>query len=133
MAKVYKSVKGRKLTHLLATLDGVRDHLEARTFEMAVRAEEDLVTHRLEGHASIEIEHGDVDWYVVLTDERGQKAAMSIEYGRAGYIDPDEDPQTRKVYGAMEGLYILHKATHIPRREKKRVPKERRRKNERTT
>lgn len=122
MAKVYKSVNGKKLTKLLATMDGVQDDLESRTFEMAVRAEEALIEHHQDWHSEIDVEHGDVDWYVVLSDERGLKAAMSIEFGRAGFIDPD----TGEEYGAMDGLYILTNATHLPRK-RKRQPRERKR------
>lgn len=117
MATVYRSVKGRKLTRVIALNEGVQSELEFKTFEMAVRAEEALIEHRQEGHAAIEIEHGDVDWYLVLSDERGQKAAMSIEYGRQAYIDPD----TGEEKGAMDGLFILHSATHLPKKSKGKV------------
>ncbi|MET9861963.1 DUF5403 family protein [Streptomyces smyrnaeus] len=124
MAKIYKSVRGKKLTKVIAENDGVQDELDRRTFEIAVRAEALLLEHRQEGHASIEIEHGDVDWYVVLSDERGQKAALSIEYGRAAHTveREDENGNTYEVeVGAMDGLYILARASHLPKRRKGRV------------
>ena len=126
MATIYKSVKGRKLTDVIARNKGVQDELDRRTFEMAVRAEEDLLEHRMEGHAAIEVAHGDIDWYVVLSDERGQEAAMSIEFGRAGYIDPD----TREEYGEMEGLFILARAAHLPKERKNKRRKIRKRRGD---
>lgn len=114
MAEILKKVNGRKLTKIIAVHQGVQDYLEEVTFEIAVRAEEALIEHRQDGHSKIDVEHGDVDWYVVLDDERGQDAAMSIEFGRAGYLDPE----TGLVKGAMEPLYILTDATNIPRRRK---------------
>lgn len=117
MAKVYRTVKGRKLTRVIALNEGVQSELDFRVFEMAVRAEEDLIEHRMEGHAAIEIEEGDVDKYLVLSDERGQKAAMSIEYGREAYVDP----VTGEEKGAMEGLFILHKAAHLQVKKKGKV------------
>lgn len=124
MAYVYKGVDGRKLTEVIALNEGVQAELERRAFEIAARAEAELVRHRREGHAEIDIESADVDFYVILSDERGQKAALSIEYGRAGYLDPD----TGEEYGVMEGLYILHNASRLPkgRHSKIKVPRQRR-------
>ena len=121
MAKIY-----RRAAKQVAVNEGVQAALEARTFEIAAHAEVELIRHRQDGHAEIDIEHGDVDWYVILSDERGQKAALSIEYGRAGYTDPE----TGELYGAMDGLFILHTAAHLPKdsRPKVRVPVPRRRK-----
>ncbi|MFG1602849.1 DUF5403 family protein [Actinoplanes sp. NPDC049265] len=121
MAKIY-----RRATKQVAQNEGVQAELEARTFEIAARAEVELVRHRQDGDAEIDIEHGDVDWYVILSDERGQKAAMSIEYGRAGYTDPETGEQ----WGAMDGLFILHNAAHLPKgaHSKIRVPPLRKRK-----
>lgn len=117
MAYVYKGLNGKKITEIIALNDGVQAELEARTFEIAVRAEEMLLEHRQEGHAAIEIDHGDVDWYVVLSDERGQKAAMSIEYGR----EPYTDEETGEEKGRMDGLFILQRAAHLARKKKARV------------
>jgi hypothetical protein len=117
MALVYRSVGGRKVTKVIANNEGVQDELERRTFEIAARAEVLLLEHRREGTAEIDIEHGDVDWYVILCDDRGQKAALSIEYGRAARVDPE----TGEAKDAMDGLYILHKATHLPVKRKGKV------------
>ncbi|GIF02225.1 DUF5403 family protein [Paractinoplanes rishiriensis] len=121
MAEIYRSTNRR-----LAKNAEVQAELERRAFEVAARAEVELIRHRQDGNAEIDIEHGRIDWYVILSDERGQKAALSIEYGRVGYTDPE----TGESWGAMEGLFILHRAAHLsPKsRAKIRVPLPRRRK-----
>jgi hypothetical protein len=110
MAYVYKGLDGKKLSEVIARNEGVQAELEARTFEIALRAEADLKQHRVSGDATIEVERGDIDCYVVLSDERGQKAALSIEFGRAESIDR----KTGRRIAASEGLFILHRATHLP-------------------
>jgi hypothetical protein len=117
MAEIYRRVGGRKLEKVLAVNEGVQAELEVRTFEIAARAEALLAEHRLEGHAEITVEEGDVDKYVVLSDDRGDKGAMSIEYGRQARIDPE----TGEAHGEMQGLFILHRASNLPRRRKKKV------------
>ncbi|WP_432482592.1 DUF5403 family protein [Kineococcus esterisolvens] len=118
MAHIYERVGGRKFEKAIALNEGVQADLEQRTFLMAARAEELLVQHHADGDSEIDVEHGDVDYYVILSDERGQDAALSIEYGRAGYID-----QYGNEWGEMEGLYILHRAAHLSKRGGARVPK----------
>ncbi|MEU7905884.1 DUF5403 family protein [Actinoplanes sp. NPDC049118] len=129
MAYIYKGLNGRKITEVIARNEGVQADLERRTFEIAARADAELVRHRQDGHAEIDIESGDIDFYVILSDERGQMAALSIEYGRAGYIDP----QTGEEYGEMEGLFILHHASRLPKdsRPKIKVPRLRRKRGRR--
>lgn len=117
MARIYQGIGRRNIEHVIAVNDGVQAELEARTFEMAARAEVLLIEHRADGHAAIDIEHGDVDWYVVLDDERGQEAALSIEYGR----EAGENKKTGKRWGAMDGLFILHRATNLPKKRKGKV------------
>jgi hypothetical protein len=104
MAQVYKRIKGRKIEKVMALQEDVQDALDRESFRMAVKAEHLLLAHRHEGHARIELDEGRIDRYVVLSDERGLKAAMSIEYGRR----PDDEGN-----GGMEGLRILHRATGL--------------------
>lgn len=116
MAEIYRNMGGRSLEKGLAVMPEVQDYLDFATFEIAVRAEELLLQHRQEGHAAIEVENGKVDHYVILSDERGQKAAMSIEYGRSGYTRTMVDKngnQFQVDVGPMDGLYILHQAAHL--------------------
>jgi hypothetical protein len=120
MAHIYRTVKGRKIEKFLAEMSGVQDELDNRAFDASVRARAALLQHRQEGHAEIEVDRGRVDRYVTLSDERGLKAAMSIEYGRAGYIGDDG-----RVHGAMAGLFILHDAFNLQRKAQ-RAPKRRR-------
>ncbi|MFF8845502.1 DUF5403 family protein [Streptomyces sp. NPDC015127] len=120
MAKVYL-----KTNEVVAKHADVQDELERRTFEVGVRAEQLLIEHRQDGHVEIDIEHGDIDYYVVLSDERGQKAALSIEYGREAGEYEVRDPETGEMvtvpYGAMEGLFILARASHLPKKKKGKV------------
>ena len=112
MAEMFKRVNGKKFEEAIASLDGVQDWLDEYIFEAGVKAEQELLDHRYEGDAFIEIEQGDIDRYLILNDERGQKAAMSIEYGREAYEKEDKFGNKRKV-GAMEGLFILHNAVRL--------------------
>lgn len=120
MAKVYL-----KTNKIVAQHSDVQAELENRAFEVGVRAEQILIEHRQDGHAEIDVEHGDIDYYVVLSDERGQKAALSIEYGReAGEYevrDPETGEMVTREYGAMDGLYVLATASHLPKKRKGRV------------
>ncbi|MFI1799853.1 DUF5403 family protein [Streptomyces sp. NPDC020379] len=124
MAKVYQSVNGRKIEKVIAVNEGVQAELTARAFEIAVRAEEILVQHRADGHAEIDVEAGDNNRYVILSDDRGQKAALSIEYGRAESVIVREDKHGKKyldVLPAMDGLYILATASNLPKKRKGKV------------
>lgn len=98
----------RRLNKTIASLDGVQGWLDDYALEAGARGEAMLAQHRHDGHAEIDVEAGKIDRYIILSDERGQKAALSIEYGR----QPDDDGN-----GGMEGLFILHKATRLPRRK----------------
>jgi hypothetical protein len=101
MAEVYRRVGGMKTEKFLAKLGEVQDELDDRALEIGTRAEALLAEHYAEGDASIDIEVGKVDRYIILDDE----AALSIEYGR------EDNPETGQ--GGMEGLYILHRAAHL--------------------
>ena len=117
MAVIYKNLGGRKLEKGLAVMPGTQAALHTDTLDIAWRAEKLLIEHHADWHSEIDVDHGDVDWYVILSDERGQKAALSIEYGRAAYVDPE----TGEERGAMEGLYVLHRASNLPKRRKAKV------------
>ncbi|ANT41114.1 hypothetical protein BI024_gp15 [Streptomyces phage Nanodon] len=129
MAKIYDRVGGRDLEQFIALNPSVVDELDSRTFEIAVRAEGYLAETRLDksngGDSFIDVERGKVDRYVVLNDERGQSAALSIEYGRAaGEYETRDEETGEKVtipYGEMEGLYILARASNLPKKRKGKV------------
>ncbi|MFE7480019.1 DUF5403 family protein [Streptomyces sp. NPDC057552] len=124
MAQVYPSIGARSLEKVIAVHDGVQDELTRRAFEIGVRAEEILISHRADGHAEIDIEAGDNNRYVVLSDDRGQKAALSIEYGRAESVVVREGKNGGKyldVIPAMDGLYILATASNLPKKRKGKV------------
>ncbi|WP_028472121.1 DUF5403 family protein [Nocardioides alkalitolerans] len=106
MAEIYPEIKGKKFEQWLAEFAPVQGALDSHVSRMEHAASALLAQHRDQGHASIEVESGEIDRYLVLSDERGQKAALSIEYGRK------DDEETGK--GGMEGLYVLHRATGVP-------------------
>ncbi len=101
MAEVYRQVNGRGLAEIIAYTVESRDGVDDHALKAAGRAEARLAGHKHDGHARIDIEHGDVDAYVVLDDERGLAAALSIEFGRPkkGDMKP-----TRILRGAFRGL-----------------------------
>ncbi|MEU2111520.1 DUF5403 family protein [Streptomyces sp. NPDC019507] len=124
MAEIFEYKGRRKLERKIAVLPGVQDALDEVRFEVAARAEALLLAHRQEGHASIDVEDGDVDKYVILDDERGKKAALSIEYGRAEQfiIRKDKNGQTYlDIIPAADGLFILARAANLPKKRKGKV------------
>ncbi|AUG87198.1 tail completion or Neck1 protein [Streptomyces phage Omar] len=137
MAYVYRGLNGKNLEEFIASMPGVQDEVDSRAFEIGVRAEELLIQHRAEGIAQIEIAKGDIDAYVVLADANGTNAksgansALSIEFGRAAY-DVEVVDETGKVVdqytvGAMEGLHILERASHLPKKSGPKVKGKKRR------
>ncbi|WDS51729.1 hypothetical protein SEA_TRIUMPH_15 [Streptomyces phage Triumph] len=114
-----------KLKKIAAQHVDVQAEVDRRAFQVAVRAEQLLLQHHVDGHAEIDIVHGATDWYVVLSDERGQKAALSIEYGREAGEYEKRDEETGETvtvpYGEMEGLFILAEASHLPKKRKGKV------------
>jgi hypothetical protein len=125
MAEIFRRMngKGTAVDKAIAKSVVVQQRLDVGAFEIGVRAEDLLLEHQQEGHARIQIASGDVDRYVILDDDAGDEAALSIEFGRAGYIDPE----TGETYGAMDGLYILTQAAGLKKDRSKRLPKERKR------
>ncbi|WP_394615885.1 DUF5403 family protein [Lentzea sp. JNUCC 0626] len=112
MAQVYRRVRGQKIERLIAQHATVQKRMDDLTLEGAARAEARLGEHRHDGHARIDVEQGDIDRYVVLDDERGLMAALSIEYGRKPTPASEENPDGGK---GMEGLWILHDAMGLKR------------------
>ncbi|WJN62792.1 tail completion protein [Streptomyces phage phiScoe2] len=129
MARVYDNVGGKELEKFLGMMPGVAGALDDTTFEVAVKAEALLQLHQdydddIDAHSEIDVERGRVDRYVVLNDDRGQKAAMSIEYGRAAGKKTVKDKHGNDVevtWGAMDGLYILAQASNLPKKRKGKV------------
>ncbi|MFI6275941.1 DUF5403 family protein [Streptomyces sp. NPDC050988] len=124
MAEIEDKVGRHELEKYIALLPGVQVALDEVRFEIAARAEELLLQHRLEGHARIDVVDGAVDKYVVLDDERGKAAALSIEYGRAADVVVRTDKNGRTylaMQGAMDGLFILARAANLPKKRKGKV------------
>lgn len=92
MAKVYLRAHGYKLEKLIGKHDDVQDRLDQVAGHIARRARGVLAAHRHKGHAEIEGPYKGSklpDRYIVLSDERGQSAAMSIEFGRGPRFSGD--------------------------------------------
>lgn len=49
--------------------------------ERFANARRKLAAHHHSGNAEIKIEHGNLDWHIILDDSRGQGAAAAIEFG----------------------------------------------------
>lgn len=124
MAEIEPKINGREIGKWLAVHKGVQAALTEHAFEIAVRAEEILKQHRADGHAEIDIEAGTNNRYVILSDDRGQQAALSIEYGRKEGFVLREDKHGNKwidVLPAMDGLYVLATAATLPKKRKGKV------------
>jgi hypothetical protein len=125
VAKVERTVGRKTIEDFIALNDGVVHELDNRTFEIAVRAEALLAEHRMDGDASIDVERGKTDRYVVLNDDAGQKHAMSIEYGRAAGQKEVRNKKTGEMetisWGDMDGLFILATASNLPKKRKGKV------------
>ncbi|PSL04132.1 hypothetical protein CLV30_106137 [Haloactinopolyspora alba] len=108
MAEVYRRVKSMELERAIALHRSSQNAIKGHAVSIGNKADAILSRHRHDGHAFIETESGDVDQYVTLNDERGLKAAMSIEFGRKGRENDDG-----KTVGEMEGLAVLRRAAGI--------------------
>lgn len=61
-----------------------RRGMEAVAAPLAAIARATHAAHRHEGHSFIDSHRDHLDFYIVLNDEAGDKAAAAIEYGRLG-------------------------------------------------
>jgi hypothetical protein len=108
MAEVYRRVKGMEIQKLIGHVRVVQRSLGTHGAAIAARARTNLAAHKDEGHAFIETSTGDMDVWVTLNDERGQAAAMSIEFGREATIGEDG-----KATGGMRGTRVLRDAAGL--------------------
>jgi hypothetical protein len=100
----------------------VQSYLDELTFAMLAKAKEGLIEHRRDGDATVERTHGRVDWYLVLSDERGQKAALSIEFGHGEYlrwVTPKKGDPYIVMVPATQPTYILTNATRIAKKQRR--------------
>jgi hypothetical protein len=146
MAEVYKSVGGKSIQKFMAVHKTVQDALDRTLFEAATKAEVMLQETRLNDDplmvhgASISVEQGNVDRYLVLEDRanapadlnpivRNLNSAASIELGRHGgsktitVRDPEtgEFIQKKITWGDMQGLNILGRALGVGSFKKAKV------------
>ncbi len=108
MAEVFKRAKGMKVEKVVALHERPQNWIDTEANRIGNRAKRNLAQHRHEGHAYIEVTKGDVDRWVTLNDERGQSAAMSIEFGRNATMNDEGE-----LSGGMRGLAVLRRAAGI--------------------
>ena len=115
MAEVFKYAEGasgrrkhQKVEAVVALHVDTRAAIRSTADDMARTATAVLAGHRHDGHAEILRLDGDIDSYVVLSDERGMGAAMSIEYGRPDHLNDDG-----KLVGGMYGVAPLRTAAGL--------------------
>lgn len=113
MVDIYRTFNGMEFEKGLAHFAPVNRAIRSETKAAGRRAKAIHAQHRSSGDSFIEVEFGDVDGYVILNDERGREAAMSIEFGR-GAADPNDPNIANDPFpDGTEGTYTLHKATGL--------------------
>ena len=125
--ELYKTVKGKKREHAYALLEDTQKGVAGFAAAKAVLALSNRMRHVAEGHADIELESGNgtnPDWYVVLSDDRGLGAAMSIEFGRDAIRDDDGNI----IWNATEPTWILHNTFGLTKKRKPTKPRMKRHK-----
>lgn len=99
--EVFTHVNGEEIERFIARHRDVQEALETEARGAAAIAEGVLASHHHSGDSYIEVEHGDIDWYVTLNDTRGQAAAAAIEFGR------HEAGNTSEPVGALHAAFRL--------------------------
>lgn len=90
----------KRCDDLVAHLTGVRAELKATAYAGAKKARQELAAHRDSGDAKITATKGNqLDWFVNLDDQAGERAAYAIEFGH-----------TTKSGKAVQGIHALAKA-----------------------
>lgn len=128
-ATIRRTTRGMDTVDWIANLHGTQMVMDFHAKAIEFDANSLLMDHHVEGIAHIEVEAHDVDRFVSLVDSNNSNSetadsnsALSIEFGRAGYIDPS----TGEKWGEMDGLFILTQAAGIRRRHGPKVkPKDR--------
>lgn len=112
MATVYRRAGGYKLEKLIGKHEDVQNRMDEVAEHIRRRATAELAKHEDTGDSYIEAVGVGTklpDRYITLNDERGQGAAMSIEYGRRPSYSEDGD----LIDPGMEGIAPLRKAAAI--------------------
>lgn len=124
MVEVEREVKGQLIQRYLAVRRDTQRALREAAKEIAGRAEASLTAVRSRpgyhgaADAKISVTKGDIDYYVNLDSEH----ALSIEFGRANY----RDPETNELWGGTPGTFILTEAAGLEHRHNTRGPRKRR-------
>lgn len=123
-ATIRRKTRGMETVDWIANLHGVQQVMDHHTKAIAFDATSLLLDHHVEGVAHIETSAHDVDRFVSLVDSnktngetKDANSALSIEFGRAGFIDP----KTGERWGAMDGLFVLTQAAGVKRKHGPKV------------
>lgn len=103
MGRVYA-----KANDWIAHQKGVKAAVHAKGREVEAAAHALLAPHRRTGEAHIEAHKEDTDYVIELVTPGGNIAALSIEFGRAGYTT-----KSGAQIGPAEGLHVLRRAAGI--------------------
>lgn len=99
MAQVFKNAN-----RVAARAKETQRELDHVTIRGAAKADAILAEHEDTGASYIEWEKGRVDRFVILNDERGLGAAMSIEFGRK----LSDGRRTTPVYALHDAMGLAH-------------------------
>lgn len=72
----------KRMNRVVSRLDETRSAVRQEANTRGSKARADLGSHRRTGRASVSVEHGEVDSFIILEDESTQ-SAMSIEFGHS--------------------------------------------------
>lgn len=121
MAEVFKYAEGatgrrkhQKVEAVVALHVDTRAAVRSTADDVARTADAVLAGHRHDGHSEILRLDGDIDSYVVLSDERGMGAAMTIEYGRQDHLNEDGE-----LVGGSAGVAPLRAAAGLAKFKRK--------------
>lgn len=112
MVEIYRN---RGLERRLARRPEVQAELRSARDQLARVASSILAASHDHGDAYIDTAKGTIDHYVVLNDERGYGAAMTIEYGREGNTVFRSGPNKGKPVPATEPVAPLRTAMAFAR------------------
>lgn len=112
--KHYADIVGGRAEAILRSRAGHAPHTDpADNTPSQITVERPRTTGALQGSQSFD-RHADSDWLVILNDERGMGAAMTIEYGMRPGIDTEG-----YFYPGTEPVAPLRKAAGLPIRPRK--------------
>ena len=101
------------INDIVANLSGVQGEMDQILADALGHASSELAAHHHDGHAQVEVEKWGPDRALILSDERGQAAAMTIEFGRHRPKNQMGEKQSQS-----KGLFILRNALRYKRKKR---------------